>query len=372
MRIAVHAKVLSEANLNGIGVYTLNLLKAISILERKNEYVLFSNKPIIQKIGMPNFNEKILNFPRLWTYLRMPFEFIGGRYDILFVPKADLPPFKRPKTICVFYGFGRYIVKEDKLTTVHRLHIWTATNYALKSADHIIAISNSARNELIETYGFNPSKITMTHLGYDRELYRPCNDPDIIKKICHKHRITGKYIINTSSVLWHRKNLLRLIYAFKEFKGRTGAGQQLVITGKKGETYEEIVRLVSSSETLKNSVIITDYIPKEDMPILLSGADCMVFPSLYEGFGLSVLEAMACGCPVITSNISSLPEVVGDAGILIDPYSISEISSSIEKVVFDLEAAKRMCENGMERARKFTWENTARLTLKVFEKIAGS
>jgi len=241
-------------------------------------------------------------------------------------------------------------------------------NYALRVADSIIAISESVKSDIVENCGIGAGKITVTHLGYDEKLYKPYTDKELQDNIKLKYGIKSRFIINTSSLLWHRKNVTRLIAAFKLFQSRSASDYQLLITGKRGESYEEIVGLISSLD-LKKDVILTDYVPIDDMPLLLNAADFMVFPSLHEGFGLSVLEAMACGCPVITSNVSSLPEVVGDAGILIDPYKIEEIASAMEHVAVDGATREKMKQKGSRRAKTFSWERTARETLKVFEGV---
>lgn len=368
MRIAVHAKVLSEDKPNGIGVYAYNLLKAISGIDAENEYTLYSNKPIVQKISAANFKEKIFNFPAGWSYIRFPFEFLKRDHDLLFVPKEFVPPLFRPKTVVACYGFGKKTVKEEHLSAGSWLNMWIGANYALRVADSIIAISESVKSDIVENCGIGAGKITVTHLGYDEELYKPYTDKELQGKIKLKYGIKGRFVINTASLLWHRKNITRLIAAFKLFKSRSGSDYQLLITGKRGESYEEIVNLISSLD-LKKDVILTDYVPIDDMPLLLNAADFMVFPSLHEGFGLSVLEAMACGCPVITSNVSSLPEVVGDAGILIDPYKIEEIASAMEHVAVDGAIREKMKQKGSRRAKTFSWERTARETLKVFEGV---
>lgn len=370
MKIAVHAKVLSEKQPNGIGVYTYNLLKAISLIDKTNQYVLYSNEPIVQKIDAHNFSDKVINFPKFWSYLRFPLEFVNNRYDLLFVPSAMVPPVKRPKTVIVFYGFGEKTVSEDRFSWNTKAHFWIAANYAFKKADGIITISESAKRELIENYGVSSDKVTMTHLGYDKNLYMLCSDRMQLERIKKKYHIKNKYILNTTSLLWYRKNLVRLVKAFNAFKIKTGADWQLVITGRRGESFDEINACVSSLG-LEGDVILTDYIPREDLPVLLSGAECMVYPSLHEGFGLSVLEAMACGCPVITSNISSLPEVIGDAGILVDPYSLDELAASMEKVLESGELREKMKKMGLARASTFSWEKTAESTLKAFEKTIG-
>ncbi len=363
MRIAINAKVLSEREIKGIGVYTYNLLKAISEIDKKNQYVIYSNQPIVHKINDSNFQERILKFPnKLWWYLRLPLEFINNKYDLLFVYKEMVPLIKRSKTVVVCHDLGPVSNIYD------RVHFWIAINYAFKAADKIIAVSKATKEDIIEKCEIDPAKITVTHLGYDEMLYKPCVDENLIRKVKERYGIRGNYIINTSSILWWRKNVSRLINAFHTLKAEGIINHQLVITGERGEAYKEIIRLIYSLG-LEGDVIFLGYIPIEDMPILLSGADVLVFPSLYEGFGLPLLEAMACGCSVVTSNLSAMPEVVGDAGILVDPYNTEEIVGAIEKIVTDPELRNRMCKKGLERARGFSWKKTATETLKVFESL---
>ncbi len=369
MRIAVHAKVLSEEQLNGIGVYTYNVLKALSRIDTKNDYTLYSNQPIVHRLQAENFNENIVSFPALWSYLRFPFEFISNKYDLLFVPKEMVPPIKRPKTIVVCFDLMGLLFA-DRISMKGKVHFWVATHYALHVADKIIAISESTKTDIIEKCGVDPDKIMVTPLGYDEELYQPRQDKNSIQKIKAKYGVTANYILNTSSLLWYRKNIPRLIKAFHACKSRMHIDLQLVITGKKGEAYGEVVNLLHALG-LEKDVILTGYVPSQEMPFLLNGAEALVFPSLHEGFGLPLVEAMACGCPVITSNCSAMPEVVGDAAILIDPYNEEEIEAAMTKVVGDAELRIRMKGKSLARARQFSWERTARKTLKVFESLRG-
>jgi glycosyltransferase involved in cell wall biosynthesis len=369
MRIAVHAKFLSEKQLNGMGYYAYNLLKGLSEIDKENEYVLYSNAPIFHKIRAENFREKILNFPKGWTYLRWPLEFINGKYEIVFIPRDKLPFFVKARSVITIHdvpSLKEFLTNPIPLSA--KINFFLAFTYAIKKADRIIANSETTKKDIIEKCKVKPEKITVTPLGYDKALYRPCLDQNLIKKVKEKYGIKGNYIINTSSVLWYRKNLNRLIRAFSACKSKVGIDHQLVITGKKGKAYEEIVNLIHFLK-LEKDVILSGFIPTDDMPVLLSGADALVFPSLYEGFGLPLVEAMACGCPVITSNVSAMPEVVGDAEVLVDPYSEGEIAYGMERVLTDAELRKQMRNRGFERAKMFSWDTTARKTLKVFESL---
>jgi glycosyltransferase involved in cell wall biosynthesis len=369
MKIAVHAKVLSEKRLNGIGYYTYNLLKALSKIDRVNEYFLYSNTPLFHKIEAENFREKILSFPKLWTYLRWPFEFIDGKYEVAFIPHEKLPFFLKTKSVITVYDLHplkEYLTSPISLSA--KVHFFIAIKYAIKKADKVIAISESTKRDIIENCNISPNKITVTPLGYNGELYKSYSNEDLIRSVKERYGIKGNYIINTSSLLWYRKNLPRLIKAFHICKSKRVINHQLVITGKKGEAYSEIIAMIKSLN-LKKDVILTGYISTEDMPILLSGADVLVFPSLYEGFGLPIVEAMACGCPVITSNCSAMPEVALDAGMLVNPYNEEEIANVIGKVIEDGELRNNMRRKGFERIKMFSWERTAKETLKVFESL---
>lgn len=369
MRIAVHAKVLSEEMPSGIGYYTYNLLKNLSDIDKKNEYILYSDTPILHKIRAENFKEKIIKFPKFWTYLRLPIELRNEAFDLIFIPHEKLPPFVNSrKVITVFdlHSLKRYFMSPISVSA--KIHFLIAIKYAIKKADKVIAISESTKRDIIEKCGIDGGKITVTPLGYDKALYKTYPDDDLIHTVKEKYGIKGNFIINTSSLLWYRKNLPKLIRAFYICKSKGLINHKLVITGKRGEAYDEIVSLTKSLN-LEKDVILTGYISTEDMPILLSGADALAFPSLHEGFGLPILEAMACGCPVITSNCSAMPEVVGDAGILVNPYNEDEIAHAIERVLTDAELRNQMSNMGFIQAKRFSWENTAGETLKVFESL---
>jgi glycosyltransferase involved in cell wall biosynthesis len=371
MKIAVHAKVLSETQLAGIGVYTLNLLKALASIDQKNEYVLFTNQPLVHKIDAPNFREHLVRFPKFWSYLSLPFELMKGKFDLLFVPKEFVPPFIRPKTVITVYDLmGLRFAKNVSFDG--KVHFWICVKYAIPAADAVLAISGGTKKDILEKCKVDDDKITVTHLGFNRDVFHQVTDGVQLAEIKKKNGLEGPYLINTSSLLWYRKNLVRLVEAFAAVKKRRNDPTlKLVITGKKGEAYEEIV---TTAERLgvRNDLVLTGYIPLEDMPVLLSGAEALVFPSLDEGFGLPLIEAMACGCPVISSNCSAIPEVTGDAALLVEPEDVSAIAGAMEKVLSDPAEQSRLRALGLARAAQFSWEATARETLAVFEKTVGN
>ncbi|MBI1911568.1 MAG: glycosyltransferase family 4 protein [Deltaproteobacteria bacterium] len=367
MKIAVHAKMLSEDTLNGMGYYTYNLLKAIASIDRSNSYDLYSSHPLIHKIDAENFHEKIIEFPKFWTYLRLPVELRKDRHDIIFVPHEKMPPFsKGRKVITVFdlHSLKQYF--RSPISISAKLHFLAAITCTIKRADRILAISESTKRSILDVTGVDASRVIVTPLGYDSRLFYK-RGPEEIEKVRKKYGIKKKYLINTSSLLWYRKNLPRVVRAFAGFKGRSE--MNFIITGRRGEDYEKIIRTIDELG-LKDNVILLGYVPVEDLPVLISGAQALVFPSLHEGFGLPIVEAMACGCPVITSDSSSMPEVAGDCGILIDPLDEDAMASAMDKITCDSALRERMIKQGLERAKIFSWEKTAKQTLKVFESLA--
>lgn len=372
MKIAVHAKALSEKQPTGIGIYVYNLLKSLSMIDRKNSYTLYSNEPFDKHVTSGNFTEKVLKISRLWTYLSLPLELKRNKHDILFVPKEVVPPFTGTKTVVACFDMGYEtdrIFFDRGIKFDARFHIWQAINYALKASDKIIAISESTKDDIVKKSRLAPDKVKVIYLAYDKNLYKPCSD-DKIREGLEKYGIKGRYVINLSSTLWYRKNLIGLLKAFKVVKSRKVEGLKLVITGKKGIAKGEnkLSRLIDEMG-LNDDVLFTGYVDIADLPVLLNGADAMVFPSFHEGFGLPLVEAMGCGCPVITSNISAMPEVVGNAGMLVDPYSENDIASAIEKVYTDDVLRETLKKKSLKRAEAFSWEKTARETLKVFESL---
>jgi glycosyltransferase involved in cell wall biosynthesis len=371
MRVAVYAKVLSEAEPTGIGIYVRNILGALARLAPEDEFTLYSNEPFQQHIPGANVHERVLRFPRLWSYLRFPFEFLGDRYDVLFSPKEQVPPCFRPPTVLVVYDLMGLLFPE-RISLAGKAHFYQAVHYAIPRAEQVIAISEQTKRSVVEQCGVDPERVTVTPLGYDRDLYRPCEDPARIASAMSRYRIDGPYLINTSSVIWYRKNLVRVLQAFAQLVAeRRGEAPRLVITGKRGEAYEEILTW-RRKLGIEREVILTGYIPASDMPVLLSGAEALVFPSLDEGFGLPLVEAMACGCPVVTANVSAMPEVVGDAGLLVDPLDVIGLHAAMDAVFRRPVRQADLRRRGLQRAVQFSWDEAARATLAVLRATAAA
>ena len=216
-----------------------------------------------------------------------------------------------------------------------------------------------------------PGKVTVTHNGYEAYFSPQIATPDEAKTIRQKFKITGEYLLAVGSVQ-PRKNLVRLLRAYATLREQHAEFQlQLVIVGRKLWLYQEILREIQQQKFAPD-VIVTDYVSDKDLPALYRSATALVYPSLFEGFGLPPLEAMACGTPVITSNTSSLPEVVADAAILVDPYNENDIAGAMLKIAFDEQLKLQLREQGIVRARHFTWRAAAEKTLAIYRSIHQS
>jgi glycosyltransferase involved in cell wall biosynthesis len=384
--------------------YSLNLICHLLALPSNHRYRLYFNHPPSCELRITNSELRIMPFPRLWTHLRLSWEMARRPPDLLFVPAHVLPLVHPRRSVVTIHDLG-YLYYPEAHRFLDRLYLDLSTRYNARAAAHLIADSQATKRDLIEHYGIEPGKITVVYPGYDRALFQPVRDEKAIETAKSKYGIAGDYIFFVGT-LQPRKNLVRLIKAFASMQGgkyargqvgRYARGQvdvnlqtcklahlqtcklahlqtcklahlQLVIAGKKGWLYQEIFRQVEELG-LRGRVVFTDYVPVADLPALLSGARLFVFPSLYEGFGLPVLEAMACGAPVVCSNVSSLPEVAGDAAVLIDPLNVEELGAAMARVHGDDELRAELIERGFERARGFSWEKCARETLAVLESV---
>ncbi len=281
-------------------------------------------------------------------------------FDILFNPSFFPNFIGTAKNFCyVVYDMTPYKLPKEAKTgkkTLFKLFM----PRTLQKTDKIITISNHTKKDLIDILKIDPDKIFVTHLAANNN-YKQIKDPKTLKTVREKYRLPDKFLFCVGT-LEPRKNLPRLIKAFANAYDKIGI--PLVITGKKGWKYDKIFDI--SKHNLKNKIIFTGYVDETDLPMLYNLAEIFVYPSLYEGFGLPILEALQCGCRVITSNLSSMPEVGGNAVRYIDPYDIKDMSEAI----IDLYTKNNVDETvrkGLAQSKKFSWEKCAKQTLKIFE-----
>jgi glycosyltransferase involved in cell wall biosynthesis len=240
-----------------------------------------------------------------------------------------------------------------------------------RQAAQVIALSEYARGDILDSYHVNPEKVSVIPLAAPGH-FRPVSDEEELQRVRQTYGIEGDYILSVGAIQ-PRKNLSRLVAAYSHLRWAKPEGKlpKLVLVGKCAWLYDETLRTIKQLE-VSNSVVLTGYVPQADLPALYSGALCFVYPSYFEGFGLPPLEAMKCGAPVIVGDRTSLPEVVGDAGVLVDPFNVDEIAYAIQRVTADGELRAQLRVKGLERAKLFDWQETARQTLAVYKKAAGA
>jgi glycosyltransferase involved in cell wall biosynthesis len=384
MHIGIDASRITVAERTGTEHYTFELLAALAQLDRQNRYTLYCNQPpaVLPPLG-PNFSLRNIPFPRLWTHARLSAELALRAPDVLFVPAHVLPVGvrlrRRMRTVVTIHDMG-YMRFPESHTRSQRRYLRLSTRWSARAASQLIAISNTTRDDLMRYAGVPPEKISVVYHGVSPR-FRPVEDQDLIAATQAKYGIRPPYFLYVGTIQ-PRKNLARLLEAFASASRGWGLGTddsdpdprspipnpQLVIAGKHGWLTGEIER----QSTLlfgpgSPAVRFTGYIADADLPALLSGALAFVFPSLYEGFGMPILEAMACGTPVLTSATSALPEIAGDAALLIDPEDTAAIADGLARLASDAILRADLRARGLARAAEFTWERCAQETLKVLQ-----
>lgn len=342
----------------GIGRYALEILRNIYKISTNNLFRIYlPGQPLP---GMPKETDwwqyRTLSPKQLWTFFRLPLALTTDmpRADVIFSPTHYAPRWVgMPKVISIMDLSYTAYPEIFRAKDLHQLIHWT--RYSASQARKILTISRFSKNAIIKEYGVAPEKVVVTYPGLSME-------PNI------KRRKSKNYILSVGT-LQPRKNYVRLIEAFSKIRSPS---TELVIVGKKGWLYEEILDAPRKYD-VEERVKFLDFVSDGDLPVLYQGAECFILPSLYEGFGLPVLEAMAFGIPVIVSNNSSLPEVAGKAGIYVDPMSIESIVEGIETALKEqgTSAGKARIALGKTLAKQFTWEKAAKQTLKVLEEVGN-
>ena len=371
MKIGLDAHSLGS-QVGGNETYIKGLIDGLKQIDRKNNYTLYlTNRSAgngTLKNALPNFETKYL-----WPanpFLRIPFatplRIASDRLDV------SLFQFVAPPI-----GAGKYILAIHDIIYEHypeyfKMHemirLKMTTRYSAKRASHVVTCSKSSKNDLMRFYGIPSEKITVVYLGKN-ESFKPIRDESKLNEIRKKYGLGEKFILYVGNIQ-PRKNLARLAQAFSIFKKDKSIPHKLVIVGNKAWLYSDTFKEIRDLG-LESEIIITGYVPDEELPLLYNAADSFVYPSLFEGFGFPVLEAMACGTPVITSNYSSLPEVAGDAARLVNPLSIDEIVQAMRELITNEALRMSLKEKGLKQAEKFTWQKTAEQMLELFERVGN-
>jgi glycosyltransferase involved in cell wall biosynthesis len=300
-------------------------------------------------------------FPRLWTHLRLSWEVLRRPPGVLFVPSHVVPLWHPRRTVVTVHDLG-YLEYPQAHTRGSRLYLHLSTLFSARSARRVIAISEATKRDLIRHYRVPPGKIRVVHHGRD-PIFAPVDDAAHKAEVASKYGIRAPYCLHVGT-LQPRKNLGLLVEAWDMLRGSMQQPPQLLLAGKRGWLYDSLFEMVRA-RGLGDLVRFADYVERDDLPALYSGALALTFPSLYEGFGLPPLEAMSCGTPIIASTATSLPEVVGDGGLLLDPHDPRPWAEAVQRLSHDPGLQAELRRKGLERASHFTWERCARETLQV-------
>lgn len=372
MRIAIDAHSVGTG-LGGNESYATNLVEALAEIDTVNHYTLYvTRREALERFGnrWPNFSVRatLPHTPLIRIPLTLSAELRRHPVDVLHV-QFTAPPFAPCPVVVSIHDLSfEHLPQTFKKRSRTQLRL--TVRRSARKASQVVALSEHARSDILDTYGLEPEKVSVIPLAPPPH-FGPVTDQGELQRVRQTYDIDSDYILSVGSIQ-PRKNLSRLIAAYSSLRRARPEGKlpKLVLVGKCAWLYDELLRTIKELEVC-NSVILTGYVPEADLPALYSGALCFVYPSYFEGFGLPPLEAMKCGAAVIVGNRTSLPEVVGDAGLMVDPFDVDDIAMAIEKVISDSNLRSQLRVKGLERAQLFDWRETARQTLAVYEKAAN-
>jgi len=367
----------SQTGLTGVGYYTLHLLQAL--LNRHTEFAwhLFASSARIQSDAIDTLaplcaRTRVVRWPTrlktwMWTSLERPsIETFTGSVDIAHGLFHLLPASRRAKRIVTVFDLTTLRHPEthtDAATHKRMLH------HASRHADALIAISQSCKDDIVELLGVVPERVHVVYGGVFLNEFAVPFDMERVVHLKQRLGIPSDYMIHLGT-LEPRKNVPRLLHAYAQVHAQRPDCPTLLLVGRKGWDYAPIFEAIRTLR-LEPHVRHAGYVDRSDALMLLRGARACLYPSLYEGFGLPVLEAMAAGTPVLTSNVSSLPEVIGDTGILVDPLSVEQIGAGMLDLLENPTAAHECAAAARERAKAFTWEGSADTLAGVYRKVAA-
>jgi glycosyltransferase involved in cell wall biosynthesis len=370
MLIGIEATRANKPTKTGVEWYAWHVIQELKKLTQQdgNSWILYSNQVLTGGLEVlpENWYEIRMKWPLPygWTQVRLAYELRRRPIDVLWLPGSTLPRFVPKQTVVTVHDIGFH--RMPKLYPPQQIRIHEhAMKEIKKKAARILTVSHYSGREIAEAYGIDPQKIAITPCGIDHSLYRPISDTGAIEERLRRYHISRPYFISVGR-LETKKNITTLVKAFTSFKTRLGVGSPyaLVLVGTPGSGYEEIKREISRS-AFKSDIVETGYIPEGDMPYLLHAAEALVHPSWYEGFGIPPVQAMACGCPVISSNAASLPEILGEAARYFPPSEPAHLAEELHQLVDDTVLRDKMRADGIERAKRYTWTSTAEQTLPV-------
>lgn len=364
---------------SGIGQYAINLLREFRLpgVESSLELLAYEDEKGVFRTEKGQFHEHqfgaALHNPLLglaWYQLALPRWCRKQKLDVLFLPDGNrrLPLRVSCPTVGTVHDISS-IHMERKYDPVRECYFKRVLPFLVRRLDHIISVSEATKLDLVNFAGVPPERVTVIPHGVDGTTFHPCSKEQAFSRLAARYPIQHPYILYVSRIEHPGKNHVRLIKAFARLRTQMGSGHQLVFAGADWSRADEVRRAARDCGFADN-IVFTGFVPAADLPDLYCGADVFVFPSLWEGFGMPILEAMASGTPVACSNLSSMPEVAGDAAMMFDPYDEEALTAALHKLTTDNGSRSHFIEKGLERGRCFNWKETAARTMRVIEEAA--
>jgi glycosyltransferase involved in cell wall biosynthesis len=370
MRVAIDARKLHDF---GIGTYIRNLLRHLARIDHDTEYVLLCGEAdlgIAAQLG-PNFRGVLEPSPNysIREQIHVPWVLRRERPDLYHAPHYVLPAAVNCSSVvtihdCIHLMFPQYLPNRMAYAYA-RAQMWTAAH----RSDCILTVSDASKRDILHLFNIPPEKIVVVYNAIDSH-FSVTPPEEAVARVRERYQLDHRFVLYVGNIKPH-KNLVRLIEAFNELRTGDLEDLKLLIIGDEISKLPAL-RLAVHRHKLHKHVRFLGYVPDDQLAVLYRLASVFVFPSLYEGFGLPPLEAMASGTPVVTSNVSSLPEVVGDAAMLVDPHDVDSIVGGLRTALTDPARAEEMRRKGLERAREFSWERSVARTLEVYKRIGGA
>ncbi len=363
MKIGVMLRAIDEKE--GVGIYTQNLMDNILKIDQNNEYVLFYRNPgfLGRYASHENVREKLVKAPNkaIWDQIKVPIEAKREGIDIIFHPKFTVPLFTKCKTIMVSHG-SEWFVYPNVYKLLDRVYIRKMMPLYCNKTDLIISNSNFTKNDFINILKINENKIKTIYFGIN-PIFKPVDDSIFLTNIKEKYHLPEKFILYVGRI-YPGKNFGSLIQAFSKI--HTTLTHKIVVAGSPRWGFKNECSIIERLG-LEKKVIFAGWVPQEDLVAFYNLAELFVLTSFYESFGMVVLEAMACGCPVIGPKTGAIPEIAGDAAYFINPYDPGEIAEAIENLLTSEDLRKEFIEKGFNRVRAFSWDKCAKETLITIE-----
>jgi len=375
LRIGINTLVAVPGGIGGTQTYLQKLIENLAKIDKENEYFLFVtpwNKELF-RVEQKNFREVVCSIPSKPLFLRVLYEQIA--LPIL-AWKNGINVFHFPASVSSFILFCPSVLTlhdiaplvSGELTPPILRYYWKfAYRFSTRRVDSIITVSYSAKEDITKFLAVPKEKIKVIYHGNKPQVPEIKGKDKTVSNLYQNKKSSFPYILWVGKMYTH-KNLPRLLRAYSKLIKTRHINHQLVLCGIKSWGYSSFVRTIEELN-LQDKVIFKGYIPDNELELMYLNASLFVFPSLSEGFGLPILEAMSCGIPVITSNYGAMAEVAGDAALLVDPYNIDEIAKAIYKVLTDQNLRENLIKKGLKQAKQFSWEKTAKETLKVYKEV---